>query len=74
MANEKQKTEKSLTVRQPRQDVKIFQVAWTILRSAISPFSVGRLFQMTEAMWAPAIHVLEKEDKFVAKVELTRGA
>jgi HSP20 family protein len=67
MAKEKKvpKQDKDLTVRQPlatRQFNDIFS----------QPFfpSLWRGFAGEEGIWAPAIHVLEKENKFIAKVEL----
>ncbi len=70
MAKEKQKPEKSLTVRQPR--ARSQNLPSRIDDIFGQPFlpAPWRGFSADEAVWVPAIHVLEKEDKFVAKVEL----
>lgn len=69
MAKQKRKQEQSLAVRRPsggHQAMRHFKDAFG------QPFLPAwwRGFLSEEAMWAPAIHVLEKEDKFVVKVEL----
>ena len=70
MANEKQKHEKSLAVRQPKaRNQSLPSRLDDIFGQPFLPARWGGFFG-DEAMWAPAIHVLEKEDKFVAKVEL----
>ena len=70
MAKEKQKPEKSLTVRQPRARSRSLPNRFgDILGQPFLP-AWSRGFFGDEAVWAPAIHVLEKEDKFVVKVEL----
>jgi len=70
MENEKQKTEKNLTVRQPMQRSRNLPSSYRdIFGQPFLPASWGS-FLGEEQMWAPAIHILEKDDKFVAKVEL----
>ena len=70
MAKEKQKPEKSLTVRQPRAGRQSLPRRLDdIFGQPFLPAS-WRGFFGEETVWSPAIHVLEKEDKFVAKVEL----
>ena len=70
MANQKQKSEKGLAVRQPRMGRQNLPARFDdIFGQPFLPTSWGGFFG-NEAMWAPPIHVLEKEDKFVAKVEL----
>jgi len=70
MVNQKQKTRKSLTARRPQ--TRRQNLPGRLDNSFNQPFipSLWGGFVDTEAMWAPAIQVLEKEDKFVAKVEL----
>jgi HSP20 family protein len=70
MAKEKQKPEKSLAVRRPRAGNQNLPRLFDDIFG--QPFLPARWrgFLGDEAVWAPAIHVLEKEDKFVAKVEL----
>ncbi len=70
MAKEKQKPEKSLTVREPRARSQSLPSRFNDIFG--QPFlpAWSRGFFGDEAVWAPAIHVLEKEDKFVVKVEL----
>ena len=67
MAKEKKapKQDKALTVRQPRAARQFNDIFG-------QPFfpSLWRGFAGEEEIWAPAIHVLEKENKFIAKVEL----
>jgi HSP20 family protein len=68
MADEKQKTEKNLTVRQPK-------ARGQNLPSRLNdmfgqPFLTWGGFFNDNAMWAPPLDVVEKDDKFVAKVEL----
>ena len=70
MANEKQKTEKSLTVRKPRTRGQNLPARYDdIWGRPFLPTWWGD-FYSGEAMWAPAIDVKEKEDRYVAKVEL----
>lgn len=70
MAKEQQEPEKSLTVRQPRARRQSLPGRFDdIFSQPFLPASWRGIFG-EEAVWAPAIHVLEKEDKFVAKVEL----
>ena len=70
MAKQEQKTEKSLAVRQPRARRQSLPTqSDDIFGRAFLPSPWG-VFYSDEAMWAPAINVSEKEDKFVAKVEL----
>jgi len=69
VAKQKQKQKQSLAVRQPvgeHQAIQRFDDTFG------HPFLPGwwRGFLSEGAMWAPPIHVLEKEDKFVVKVEL----
>jgi len=70
MAKEKQKPEKSLTVRPPQARSQSLPSGFdNIFGQPFLPTS-WKGFLGDETVWAPAIHVLEKEDKFVAKVEL----
>jgi len=70
VAKEKQKQEKSLAVRQPRARGQRLPGRFDdIFGQPFLPSSWMGFFG-DEAVWAPAIHVLEKEDKYVAKVEL----
>ena len=70
MANEKQKTEKSLTVGKPRtRGQNLPGRSSDIFGQPFLPSWWGGLVGDNE-MWAPALNVVEKEDKFVAKVEL----
>jgi HSP20 family protein len=70
MAIKKEKPGKSIAVRQPRTRRQNLPSRYDdIFGQPFLPVSWGGLFS-DEALWAPAIHVLEKEDKFVAKVEL----
>ena len=70
MVKEKQKPEKSLTVRQPRpRSQNLSRRFDDVFGQPFLPTRWGGFFS-GEEVWAPAIHVLEKEDKFVAKVEL----
>ena len=70
MVKKKQKPEKSLTVRQPRRGSQNLPGRFDDIFG--QPFlpAPWRGFFSNEAGWSPPIHVLEKEDKFVAKVEL----
>jgi HSP20 family protein len=70
MANKKQKTEKSVPASQPgakRQNLPV--PSGDIFGQPFLPSLWGGLYN-DQAFWAPAINVVEKEDKFVAKVEL----
>jgi HSP20 family protein len=70
MAVKKEKTNKSLAVRQPRAARQNLPSRFdNIFGPPFLPTTWGSFFA-DETVWAPAIHVLEKEDKFVAKVEL----
>jgi len=70
MAKGNQKPEKSLTVRQPRAGRQSPARSYDdMFGQPLLPAWWGG-YLGDEAVWAPAIHVLEKEDKFVAKVEL----
>ena len=67
MINQKQKTAKSIAVRQPRtrrQNLPTHHDDIFGLGFLPSPWYGG------ETIWAPAIDIVEKENKFVAKVEL----
>lgn len=70
MANEKQKNEKKLTVRPSRRrGQNLPSPSGDIFGQPFLPSVWGGLFSDNE-IWAPPINVVEKEDKFVAKVEL----
>jgi HSP20 family protein len=70
MANEKQKTGKSLTVRQPRtRGQNLPSRSGDMFGQPFLPSLWGGFFG-DSAMWAPPLDVVEKDDKFVAKVEL----
>ena len=70
MAKEKQKPAKNLSVRQPQEKSQIHPTRIDDIFG--QPFVPGpwRGIFGDDATWAPAIHVVEKVDKFVAKVEL----
>ncbi|MDG7041556.1 MAG: Hsp20/alpha crystallin family protein [Nitrososphaerota archaeon] len=70
MAKKRQESEKSLTVRQPRAGHQMPARRFDDIFG--QPFFPRwwRGFMGEEAAWAPPIHILEKEDNFVAKVEL----
>ncbi|MGP8080255.1 MAG: hypothetical protein ACLPVI_07065, partial [Dehalococcoidales bacterium] len=68
MADKKQKTEKSVAVRQPgtkRQNIP--GPSGDIFGQPFLPSLWGGFYN-DQAFWAPAINVVEKEDKFIAKV------
>ena len=70
MAKGNQKPEKSLTVRQRPGGVQSPAMGHRdIFGQAFLP-EWWRGFLGDEVMWAPPIHIIEKEEKFVAKVEL----
>jgi HSP20 family protein len=70
MVNTKGKKQKDLTVRQPKARSQNLPVAFNdAFGQSFLPSGWGGFFS-DEAMWSPAINILEKEDKFVAKVEL----
>jgi len=64
-----QKQEKSLAVRVPSGQHQSMRRFGDAFGHPIFP-ELWRGFLSQEAIWAPPIHVLEKEDKFVIKVEL----
>ena len=65
----KQKQEKSLAVRSPSQRHHPMRRFDDVFGQPFFP-GLWKGFLSEEAMWAPPIHVFEKEDKFVVKVEL----
>jgi HSP20 family protein len=67
MADQKQKPEKSAVTRTKRQNLPAR--ADNLFSPPFLPSLWGGAFD-NSAMWAPAIEVVEKDDKFVAKVEL----
>ena len=70
MADKKQKTEKTVSVRQTGTKRRNMAVpSGDIFGQPFLPSLWGGLYN-DQAFWAPAINVVEKEDKFVAKVEL----
>lgn len=69
MAQQKERQEKSLAVRGPSARHQAMRRFDDVFGPPFLP-GLGRGFFSEEAMWAPAIHVLEKEDKFVVRVEL----
>ena len=70
MIIERQKPEKGLTAWQPSREVE--EIGRRFEDIFGRPFLPGiwRVFPSEELVWAPAIDVLEKEDKFLVKVEL----
>jgi len=70
MAMERWKLEKGLTPGQPSREME--EVGRRFEDVFGRPFLPGiwRAFPSQEMVWAPAIDVLEKEDKFLVKVEL----
>ena len=67
MANQKHKTDKSVALRKPRTRGQNLPTRFEDI------FGVGFLpspWYGGQELWAPAINVVEKDDKFVAKVEL----
>ena len=70
MVIKKQRPEKSLTIRKPQSERQSLPGRVDeLFGQPFLPSSWGRFFN-GEAVWEPAIRVLEKEDKFVVKVEL----
>jgi len=70
MTTERRKPEKGLTAWQPSREME--EVGRRFEDIFGRPFLPGiwRVFPSEELVWAPAINVLEKDDKFVVKVEL----
>jgi HSP20 family protein len=70
MTTEKRIMEKGLLPRQPSREME--EIGRRFEDVFGRPFLPGiwRVFPSEELVWAPAIDVLEKEDKFVVKVEL----
>jgi HSP20 family protein len=70
MTTERRQPEKGLTAWQPLREVE--EVGRRFEDVFGRPFLPGiwRVFPSEEMVWAPAINVLEKEDKFLVKVEL----
>ena len=70
MTLERRKSEKGLTAWQPTRDME--EIGRRFEDVFGRPFLPGiwRAFPSEEMVWAPAIDVLEKEDKFLVKVEL----
>ncbi len=70
MANKKTNSSKKLTMRQPRRRQQV-PATWfdNVFGQTFLPEGWGG-FASDDAVWVPAINVQEKEDKFVAKVEL----
>jgi len=70
MTIERQKTEKGSTALQPIREME--QIGRRFEDVFGRPFLPGiwRLSPSEEMVWAPAIEVIEKEDKFLVKVEL----
>ena len=73
MAREKKRQEKSLAVRGTSMKSRAMQRSSDVFVPPFSP-DLWRGFISEDAIWAPAIHVLEKENKFVVKVELCEKA
>ncbi len=70
MAKEKPKPERSPTVRKPKAGPQSLPSRVDSVFGQPFLTAWGKGFFGDDAVWAPSIHVLEKEDKFVAKVEL----
>jgi HSP20 family protein len=70
MAPDKQKTEKGLAVWQPFREMEDVGRHFEDLFGRPFLPAIWRRFPSEEMIWSPAIDVLEKEDKFVVKVEL----
>ena len=70
MTMERRQTEKGLTAWQPQRELEEMGRRFEDIFGR--PFLPGiwRLFPSEEMVWAPAIEVLEKEDKFLVKAEL----
>jgi HSP20 family protein len=70
MTTERQKSEKSLTARQSSREIEETGRRFEDIFGR--PFLPGiwRAFPSEEMVWAPAIDVVEEEDKFSVKVEL----
>ena len=70
MTMERRKLEKGLTPGQPLREME--EVGRRFEDVFGRPFLPGiwRVFPSEEMVWAPAIDVVEKEDKFLVKVEL----
>ena len=69
MADQKQKTGKNVSVQQSAKRKNLPAPSGDIFGQPFLPSLWGG-FYSDAALWAPAINVTEKEDKFVAKVEL----
>jgi HSP20 family protein len=70
MATEKQKNEKNITTKPARSNRRaVANRSADIFGQQLLPTLWGNMYSDT-ALWAPAIDVVEKDDKFVAKVEL----
>jgi len=70
MTTERRKSEKSLTARQPSREIEETGRRFEDIFGR--PFLPGiwRAFPSEEMVWAPAIDVVEEEDRFSVKVEL----
>jgi HSP20 family protein len=70
MTTERRKSEKSLIARQPSREIE--ETGRRFEDVFGRPFLPGiwRVFPSDDMVWAPAIDVVEKEDKFSVKVEL----
>ena len=70
MANQKQKPEKSLSLKQPKTRRQTMPtITGDLFGQPFLPSWWGGAYNDQE-LWAPAINVSEKEDRFIAKVEL----
>ena len=70
MVIQKQKPEKSVSVWQPLKDLEEMGKRSGEFNGGPVLRAMWRRPVFEEAMWAPAVDVLEKEDKFLVKVEL----
>jgi len=70
MTVERRKPEKGLTAWQPLREVEEVGLRFEDIFGRPFLPGVWRVFPSEEMVWAPAIDVLEKEDKFLVKVEL----
>ncbi len=70
MTTERRKSEKGLVARQPSREIEETGRGFDDVFGRPYLPGIWRLFPSEEMVWAPAIDVLEEEDKFSVKVEL----
>ena len=70
MTTERRKSEKGLTAWQPSREMEEMGRRFEDVFGRPYLPGIWRLFPSEEMVWAPAIDVVEKEDRFLVKVEL----